>query len=69
MTKITVTVRDFDPTKDKFITRKKLAELSFINSPRLPSQVNDKGRLKTWVGIGWVDEEERPGPDVVRVLD
>jgi len=37
------------------ITRSELARLSFCNSDKLPQIVNIEGRLKEWVGIGWVD--------------
>ena len=39
----------------KAITRKRLARLAFLNSPRLPRVVNDNGVRKEWVGIGWID--------------
>jgi hypothetical protein len=39
------------------ITRSLLAHLSILNSIRLPFLVNDNGKRKRWVGIGWVEEE------------
>jgi hypothetical protein len=41
--------------KKKTITRAELARLSFCNSDRLPRKINIDGRLKEWVGIGWID--------------
>lgn len=38
------------------IDRETLEMLAVLNSPRIPSVVNDSGRRMRWVGIGWVDE-------------
>lgn len=40
----------------KTIKRSELVRLAFCNSDKLPRAVNVGGRLKRWVGIGWVDE-------------
>ena len=55
-------------TVEVVITRGRLATLSLINSPLCPSVVNDDGRRKRWVGIGWVDEGPADGTEV-RVVD
>ena len=39
----------------KTITREELTRLAFCNSTRLPRKVNVDGRLREWVGIGWID--------------
>lgn len=46
------------------ITYDELKMLSFSNSKDLPSVINDGGRRKRWVGIGWVDEGEATGTEV-----
>lgn len=43
------------------IAREELARLAFVNARRMPQVVNDGGRRKRWVGIGWVDEGEATG--------
>lgn len=45
----------------KRIERSKLARLAFCNSRRMPQVVNDGGRRKRWVGIGWIDEGPATG--------
>ena len=39
----------------KTITRAEVARLAFCNSDKLPQKINIDGRLKEWVGIGWID--------------
>jgi hypothetical protein len=46
------------------ITRKELGRLSFCNSRRMPTVVNDGGIRKRWVGIGWVAEGPANGHEV-----
>jgi hypothetical protein len=41
-----------------------LAILSDCNSAFMPQIVNDEGRRKRWVGIGWVDEGPATGKEV-----
>ena len=41
--------------KEKTITWDELCRLAFTNSPKLPQRVIVHGRLKEWVGIGWMD--------------
>lgn len=50
-------------TAKKTITAKRLAWLSMCNSRSLPKLVNDEGRRKRWVGIGWVDEGPAKGTE------
>ena len=40
---------------EKTITWDELSRLAFCNSDRLPQKVIVHGRLKEWVGIGWID--------------
>lgn len=51
------------------IQRDELARLSFINSPRLPRIVNDNSILKEWVGIGWINLDEKPHGNTIKVID
>lgn len=53
----------------KTITREKLYRLSFINSKHLPRKVNDNGVLKEWVGIGWIELDQKPTKRHVRLID
>jgi len=46
---------------EKTITIKEFERFQFCNSPKLPQLINDNGRRKRWVGIGWVDEGELQG--------
>lgn len=47
------------------IKRADLARMAFLNSPNMPQVVNDRGRRKQWVGIGWIDEGEAGPYDTV----
>lgn len=49
------------------ITFSELKRLSFCNSKDLPSKVILGGRMKQWVGIGWIDvnEDRRTGKEPV----
>lgn len=40
----------------KTITTETLVRLAFCNSDKLPQVIDDEGRRKRWVGIGWIDE-------------
>lgn len=53
------------------IKRDELARLSFCNSKKLDeiSPVDDRGRRKTFVGIGWVEEGPADGTEKARVID
>lgn len=42
-----------------------LARLSFCNSRKMPQVVNDGGRRKEWVGIGWIDVGPATGREVL----
>ena len=55
--------------KAKTITFSELKRLSFANSERLPQVINLNGVRKQWVGIGWVDEGELKGDEVLVVED
>ena len=52
----------------KTITRDALARLAFCNSDNLPSPVEWNGNRMEWVGIGWVNEGEAEGDEVL-VID
>ena len=54
--------------RHKTITRSELCHLAFCNSRRLPQVINDDGRRKQWVGIGWIDEGKATGTEV-KVVD
>ncbi len=47
------------------ILRDELARLSFINSPRLPKIINDRGIRKEWVGIGWLEGGKLTGRETL----
>jgi len=51
-------------TKPKTISRSELSRLAFVNSRLTPQVVNDNGRRKRWVGIGWVDEGKAKGTEI-----
>jgi hypothetical protein len=51
------------------ILRSTLRTMSFLNSPNLPETINDGGRCKRWVGIGWVDEGEATPSDTIILED
>jgi len=51
--------------KPPTIKRVDLARLAYCNSPKLPQAINDDGRRKRWVGIGWVDEGPAHGDEVI----
>jgi hypothetical protein len=55
--------------KQRRVKRTDLARMSFTNSPRIPKTVNDGGRSKRWVGIGWVDEGPATGKEEAVVID
>ena len=40
-----------------------LQRLAFCNSDKLPQVINDEGRRKRWVGIGWVDDGPATGSE------
>ena len=48
---------------EKTIDIETLQRLAFCNSDRLPKVINDDGRRKRWVGIGWVDEGKADGSE------
>lgn len=52
----------------KTITRAELCRLSFCNSKHLPMNVNLDGQRLHWVGIGWLNEGEPIGDEVL-VID
>jgi hypothetical protein len=56
-------------TKQKKITRERLARLAFCNSKELPELISVQGRRKRWVGIGWVDEGPATGYEHALVID
>lgn len=62
-TKGTTMDKDLDQPIPKTIERKKLARLALCDSPDLPPVVNDDGRRRRWVGIGWVDEGPADGTE------
>ena len=45
-----------------------LQRLIFCNSDRLPQTVNDDGKRKRWVGIGWVEEGPANGTEEATVV-
>jgi hypothetical protein len=51
----------------KTITYAELARLSFCNSKKLPTTVVKDGERFQWVGIGWVNEGEPHGDEVLVV--
>lgn len=51
------------------VKRADIARMSFTNSPRIPKTVNDGGRRKRWVGIGWVDEGPANGREAAVLED
>lgn len=53
----------------KTITFSRLRRLSFCNSKDLPHAVNLNGERHTWVGIGWLNEGELEGDEVLVVND
>lgn len=54
-----------DGTLRQVIARNLLIRLSIINSKHMPTVINDRGIRKQWVGIGWVDEGELDGDEVL----
>lgn len=53
----------------KTIRREALSRLAFCNSKRLPQVVEMDGKRLQWVGIGWVDEGDPHGNEVLVVND
>lgn len=51
------------------ITRSEVCRLAFCNSERLPLIINDDGRRKHWIGIGWVDEGAATGSETKVIED
>lgn len=49
------------------ITRSALRRLSVCNSKKIPLVVEDEGRRKEYVGIGWLDVGEPDGSEVLVV--
>ena len=47
----------------KTIKIETLERLAFCNSDELPQVINDEGRRKRWVGIGWIDEGQATGSE------
>ncbi len=47
-------------TPQKTIAFSELKRLSMINSPKCPKKVVIAGTVREWVGIGWVDTEQKP---------
>lgn len=45
----------------KTIDVETLQRLAFCNSKNLPQIINDEGRRKLWVGVGWVDDGPATG--------
>lgn len=58
-------VREMRPPRVVHVTE--LAHQSVANSPDLPRLVNDFGKRRRWVGIGWVDEGPALGSEPVQV--
>lgn len=56
-------------TEQKMILRSELRRLAFLNSEKVPETVNDGGRSKRWVGIGWIDEGEATPSDTLILED
>lgn len=54
--------------KRKTIKFDELERLSFVNSSKLPSLIEIHDKRMRWVGIGWVDEGEPQGNEVL-VID
>jgi len=56
------------PLVDVFtVKRDALVRMAAINSRDLPHLIEDGGRRKRWVGIGWVDEGPADGTEVLVV--
>lgn len=56
------------PLVDVFtVKRDALVRMAAINSRNLPHLIEDGGRRKRWVGIGWVDEGPADGTEVLVV--
>ena len=51
----------------KTITFAELKRLSFCNSTKLPSPVEINGSRMQWFGIGWVNEGDARGDEVLVV--
>ena len=47
----------------KTIAVETLEHLAYCNSDKLPQVIDDHGRRKHWVGIGWVDEGPATGDE------
>lgn len=47
----------------KTIDVETLQRLAFCNSEKLPKTINDDGRRKLWVGIGWIDDGPATGSE------
>jgi hypothetical protein len=56
------------PLNRKTISRQEIAVLAFCNSKRLPCVIEMDGSRLQWVGIGWVNEGEPQGDEVL-VID
>ena len=53
----------------KKIAFSELRRLEFANSKRLPQTININGERHQWVGIGWVNEGELHGDEVLVIDD
>lgn len=51
------------------ITRSELVRLAAVNSKNLPGLAVIDGKVKRWVGIGWVDEGRQPTKDHVWMVE
>jgi len=54
-------------TDRRTIGREELARLAFCNSTKLPWTIELDGNRYQWVGIGWVNEGEPRGDEVLVV--
>ena len=54
--------------KKKTMPRAEVARLAFCNSPKLPRTVVDNGKVKEWVGIGWITLDRKPQKGDVEII-
>ncbi len=55
--------------KPKTIKFSELKRLSFCNSSKLPQKIIVDGQVKEWVGIGWLDIDDKPSAKYPTVVD
>ena len=55
-------------TRRRTMTYDEVKRLAFVNSKRLPPRIIHEGKIKEWVGIGWITlDGEKPRPTDVLV--